>query len=64
MVVSYVEALQVLAAAEAEVEGEQRKGGRAVPGEANPMKCQIKSTFNKAESKVQELIEVVNRGDR
>lgn len=60
MVVGYVEALQALAAAEAELEGERRKGGRAVPGEANPMKRQIKPTFKKAESKVQELTEVVN----
>lgn len=60
MVVGYVEALQALAAAEAELEGERKKGGCAVPGESNPMKRQIKPTFKKAESKVQELTETVN----
>lgn len=60
MVVGYVEALAALAAAEAELEGERRKGGGAVPGEVNPMKRQIKPTFKKAKSKVQELTEVVN----
>lgn len=60
MVVGYVEALQALAAAEAELEGERRGGGRAVPGETNPLKRQIKPTFKKAESRVQELTEVVN----
>ncbi|KIO22578.1 hypothetical protein M407DRAFT_39675, partial [Tulasnella calospora MUT 4182] len=60
MSVAYVEALQALTVVEGELEGERGTGGRAVPGEANPMKRQVKPTFKKAESKVQDLTEVVN----
>lgn len=60
MTVGYVEALQALVAAEAEVEAERVNGGRAIQGEADPMKRQVKPTFKKAEAKVQDLTEVVN----
>lgn len=60
MSVAYVEALQALAAVEGELEAERGRGGRAVPGEADPMRRQVKPTFKKAESKVQDLTEAVN----
>ncbi|KIO19279.1 hypothetical protein M407DRAFT_11467 [Tulasnella calospora MUT 4182] len=60
MTVGYVEALQALASAEAELEHERKNGGRVVPGEADPMKRHIRPTFKKSESKVQDLTEVVN----
>lgn len=61
LTVGYVEALQALASAEAELEAERSKGGQAIPGEADPAKCQIRLTFKKAESKVQELTETINK---